>query len=136
MLASVVTVVVKSESLDDKSDASCFLCFRQFFFLSPFFLIDVLELLSFNKLDFFDDESDDDGSVSGSPGAFSFPFCSGKSVGSVGKSVGGVSDVGSGVFIPRVIESIGDIVPLFVFEPRGVESKGGQLIEIFWCPKS
>ena len=30
------------------------------------------------------------------------------------------------------IESIGDIVLLVVFVPKGVESKGSQLIEIFW----
>ena len=47
-----------------------------------------------------------------------FPFCSGKSVGSV-------SGVGSGDFVLTGIESIGDTVPLFVFVPRGVESKGG-----------
>ena len=42
----------------------------------------------------------------------------------------------SEVFVPEVIESIGDVVPLVVFVPKGVESKGSQLIEIFWRPKS
>ena len=82
-------------------------------------------MLSFDKLDLFDDESDSDGSGSGSPGTCAFPFCSGKYVGSVGKSVGGVSGVGSGVFVPTGIESIDDVVMLVVFVPRGVESKGG-----------
>ena len=36
-----------------------------------------------------------------------------------------VSGVGSGDFVPTGIESLGDLVPLFVFLPRGVESKGG-----------
>ena len=83
----------ESESLDDESDVSCFLCFRIIFFLSLLFLIDLLELLSFNKLDVFYDESDDYGSGSGSPGTCDFPFCFGKSVGSVGKSVGCVCGV-------------------------------------------
>ena len=60
------------------------------------------------------------------------------------KSAGSVSGIGSGNFVPTGIESIGDVVllfvprlvPLFVFVPRGVESKAGQLIEIFWRPKS
>ena len=34
------------------------------------------------------------------------------------------------------IESIGDVVLLVMFVSRGVESKGGQLIEFFWRPKS
>ena len=49
--------------------------------------------------------------------------------------VGSVSGIGSGVFVPTVIESIGDVVPLVVFVPRGVVSKVGQLIEIFSCQK-
>ena len=91
-------------------------------------------MLSFKELDLFDDKSDNDGSGSGSPGTCTFQFCSGKSVSSGGKSVGGVSGVGSGVFIPTGIESIGDVFPLFVFLPRGVESKGGRFTE-FLAPK-
>ena len=49
----------------------------------------------------FDDESDDDGSGYGSPGTFAFPFCSGKSVGSVGESIGCVCGIGSGVFFQQ-----------------------------------
>ena len=99
-------------------------------------MINLLELLSFYKLDFFTDESDDDRSGSGSPDTCAFPFCSGKSIGSVGKSVGGVIGIGSGVFVTTGIESIGDVVPLVVFIPRGVKSKGGQFIELFRRPKS
>ena len=72
--------------------------FQRFFFLLCLFLIDLLELLSFEKLDFFDDESDDDRSGSGSPGTYTFPFFSGKLVGCVGECVGRISDVGSGIF--------------------------------------
>ena len=64
-----------------------------------------------------------------------FLFCSGKSVGSDDKSVGSGSVVGSGNFFLSGIESLGDIVLLFVFVPRGVESKVGQLIESFCRPK-
>ena len=87
-----------------------------------------MELLSFYELYLFDDESDYDESGSGSPGTYAFPFCSVNSVGSVGDSVGGVRGIGSGVFVPTVIYSIGDFVSLVVFVPRGVKSKGGQLI--------
>ena len=83
----------------------------------------------------FDDESDNYGYGSGSPGMCDFPFCSGKSIGSVGKSVGRVCGMGSGVFVLTGIKSISDIVPLVVLVTKGVKSKGGQLIELFWRPK-
>ena len=51
----------------------------------------LLWFLSFYELDFFDDESEDDGSGSGSPGTCAFSFC-------FGNSVGRVSGVGSGIF--------------------------------------
>ena len=41
------------------------------------------------------------------------------------KSVGGVSGVGSGVFVPTGIESIGEAVLMVLFVTRGVKSKGG-----------
>ena len=88
---------------------------RQFFFLSLFFLFDLLLLLSFDESDFFDYESGNDGSGSGSPGTCTFPFCS-------VISVGCVSGVGSGFFFSTRIESICDIVLLFVFVPRVVDS--------------
>ena len=73
--------------------------------------------------------------------AFTFCFyesfgCVGDSVGRVDNSVGCVSGVGSGVFVPTGIDSIGDVVLLVVIVPKGVESKGSRLIEIFWRPKS
>ena len=64
-----------------------------------------------------------------------FPFCSGKSVGSVGESVGRVCGVGYGIFVSTGIESICDVLPLLVFLPRVDESKCGQIIELFLRPK-
>ena len=61
--------------------------------------------------EFIFDESDNDGSRSGSPGTCTFPFCS-------GNYIGCVSGVGSGVFVPIGIESIDDVFLLVVFVPR------------------
>ena len=69
--------------LDDGSDKSYLLFFRRFFFFMRFFQFDLLELVSFDELDFFDDESGDDGSGSWSPGMCALPFCSGNSLGRV-----------------------------------------------------
>ena len=86
--------------------------------------------MSFDELDFFDDESDNDGFVSGSPGTCAFPFSSGKFVGSAGESIGSVSSICSGNFVPIEIDSIGNFVPLIVLLPRGVDSKGGRLVGV------
>ena len=117
--------------------------FRRFFFVSRFFLLDLLQLQSFYISDLLDGEADDDGSDSESAGTCAFPFffdesvgCVADSAGRVNESVGCVSGVGSGVFVPTVIDSIGDTVPLVTFVPKGVDSKGGQIIEVFWRPKS
>ena len=91
--------------------------------------------MSFDELDFFDNESDNDESGSGSPGTCIFPFCSVESVGSAGESVGSFSGVGSGNFVPTEIKSLGDVFTFVMFAPIGVESKGGQIIGSFWCPK-
>ena len=72
--------------------------YRRFFFLSCCFLFDSLELVSFDELYFFDDNTDNDGYGSGSPGTFAFPFSSGKSVGSAGESLDSGSVIGSGDF--------------------------------------
>ena len=102
-------------SPDGGSDKSSFLSFLCFFFLSCFSFFDLLELLLFDKLYFFD-ESDNDGSEFGSPGKY---------VGSVDESVGSVSGVGSGDFVTTGIESLGEVVLLVVFVPRRVDSKVG-----------
>ena len=95
-------------------------------------MFDLLELVSFDKLDFSGDESDNDGSDSGFDGTCAFPFRFDESVGRVGDSVGHVdkyvgyvSGVGSGGFFSTGIYSIGDVVPLVMFVPKGFESKGG-----------
>ena len=54
---------------------------------------------------------------------FDFPFSYWKSVGTAGESIGNVSGVGSGDFVLIEIESLGDVVPLVMFIPRGVNSK-------------
>ena len=104
-------------------------CVSDFFSSYRFlFLIDLLELLFFDELYLFDDDYEHDGSGSGSPGMCDFPFF-------YRKSVGSVSGVGSEVFVPTGIKSIGDVVLLVVFVPRGVDSKRGRIIELFWRPK-
>ena len=82
-----------------------------------FFTFDLLELVLFDKLYFFKNESDNDGS--GSHVTFTFLFSSGKSVGSAGISVGSVNDVGAGDFVRIEIETVGDCFPLFVIVSRG-----------------
>ena len=103
--------------LDNDTDESCFISFWRFSFLSRLFLFNTLELISFDQLYLFDDEYDKYGSGYGSPGTCAFPFFSGKYVGSI-------SGVGSDDFVLNGMESIGDVVPLSVFNLRGIESKG------------
>ena len=106
-------------------------------------LLYFLPFLLSDESDSLDDESEGDGSDSGSAGkcAFHFRFEESvahvdKSSGCVDESVGLVCDVGSRIFVLIGIESFGDNFPLVVFVPIGLESKGGRLIEIFWPPKS
>ena len=94
------------------------------------------DFLSLDESDSLNDESDYDGSDSGSAGTCAFPVCFEDSVGCVDDSVGHVYGVYSSIFVPILIESNCDVIPLVVFAPIRVESKGGLLIEIFWCPKS
>ena len=95
----------ESESLKDKSDDSCVLCFQQFF-LSRFLLLDFLQLLSVDKSGSLNNDSDNDGSDSGSTGtcASTFNFedyvvCVENSVGRVDDSVGCFRVMGCGVFV-------------------------------------
>ena len=85
--------------------------------------------MSLEKSYLIDDESDNDVSVSRSSGTCAFPFC-------FDNYVGCVSDMGSIVFVPIGFDSNCDVVTFFVFIPIEVKSKGGQLIVIFWRPKS
>ena len=61
-------------------------------------------------MELLNDDSNDDGSVSGSSDTCNFPF-------RFDDSVGRVSGVGSGVFVPTVVESKCDIVMLVMFVP-------------------
>ena len=74
-----------------------------FFFLSRLIFFNLLELVSFEDLDLFGEYKNDE-SGSGSPG----------------KPVGSAGSVGFGDFVPTGIESLGDVVPMVVFVPRGV----------------
>ena len=67
-------------------------------------------MVSFDELYLFDHESNYFGSGYGSPDACAIPSYSVKAVGSVGKSIGHVYGMGSGVFVLIVIESIGDLI--------------------------
>ena len=108
----------ESESLNDDSDESSFVHFRQFFFLPRLFLLYYLYLLSLDESDFLDDKSDDDGSDSRSSGTCYSPL-------RFDNSFGRVSVLGSGIFIPIGIESNCDVFVFVVFVSIGVESKGG-----------
>ena len=86
-------------------------------------------MVSANQSYFLNDESDDDGSNSGSDGTYTFYFL-------FGESIGRVCGVGYGVFVSTGIDSIGDIFPLVVPIPIGFNSIVDQLIESLWRPKS
>ena len=103
----------------------------------PLLLLYFLYLLSSDESDLIDDESDDAGSDddrsdSGSSGTYYFPafsLC-------FDNYFGPVSGLGSGIFVPTGVDSKCDIFAFVVFVPIGVESKGGQLIEMFWRSNS
>ena len=65
-----------------------------------FLLLDFLYWLSSDESDLLDDESDNDGSDSGSSGAFSFPL-------RFDNSVGRVISLGYGIFVTIGVESKG-----------------------------
>ena len=100
-----------------------------FFLLHPL-LFDFLYLLSLDQSDLLDDESDNDGYDSGSSGTYSFCAFSLR----FDDSVGSVSCLGYGVFVPTGVKSKSDILAFCVFVPIGVDYKGGRLIEMFWRP--
>ena len=80
-------------------------------------------MLSYNESDFLHDESDYDGSDSGSASMCDFTFRFDESADRIGKSVGRARGVGSGVFVPIGIKSIGEVFPLVMFATKGVNSK-------------
>ena len=84
--------------------------------------------MSLDEPYFLFDESDGDDSDYISSGTYSFQdfsFCFGVPV----YSVSGLWYV---VFVPTGVESKYDIFALDVFKPIGCNSKGAQLIEMFW----
>ena len=91
------------------------MCFRNFFFLSHPLILDLLYFLSSDKLESLDDESDNDGSYSGSSRTCAFPL-------RFGDSVGRFSGVGYGVFIPIGVDSNCEMFTFFVFITIGVDS--------------
>ena len=82
-------------------------------------------MVPFEELDLLEDEYDDEGSYSGSTVTCAFHFCFDKSVGRVGESIGRVNSVGSRMFVPTGIKSIGDVFLLVAFVSNGVECKSG-----------
>ena len=97
-------------------------------FLFCHLLFDFIYLLSSDESDPINDESDDDGSDSGSSGTYYFPnFLV------VYGSVGSVNGLGSGIFAPTGVESKCLIFVFIVFVPTGVKSKSGRLVKMFCC---
>ena len=88
----------------------------------------IFDFMSSYQSDSFDDESDGDGSDSGSSGTYSFCAFSLR----FDDSVGSVNGLGSGIFLPTGVNSKSDIFAFYVFVPTGVEYRGGRLIEMFW----
>ena len=78
------------------------------------------------------DESDNDGSDSVSYGTYYFYAFYLR----FDDVVSSVSGLGSGIFVPTVVEFKYDIFAFVVLVPIGVESKGGQLIKMFWRSNS
>ena len=88
-------------------------------------LLGLLYFLLSEESDSLNDEYDDDGSDYESSGTYSFPAFSLHFENSVGR----VSGLGSGVFVPTGVDFKYDILALVVFVPIGVEFKCGQLIK-------
>ena len=88
----------------------------------------MLYLLLSDELKFLNDESDNDGYDSGFSGTYYFFDFSLN----FDDSVGHVSGLWSGVFIPTGVDSKYDIFAFLVFVLIGVKFKGGQLIRMFW----
>ena len=102
------------------------------FFLLRRLIFDLLYFLALDESDSLDDESDNDGSDSGSSGTYS--FCAFYL--HFDDSVGSFSVLGFGIFAPTGIESKGNTFVFGVFILTGVDSKSCRLIEIFWRSNS
>ena len=84
-------------------------------------------MLSSDKSDSLDDESDKLGSDSESSGTYYFCAFSLR----FDKSIGSGSILGSDVFVTTRADSKSGIFESDVFVPTGVDSKGGPLLEMF-----
>ena len=90
-------------------------------------LLDSLYLLSLDESGFLDDESDYDDSDSSYSGTYYFlAFYM-----HFDDSVGSISVLGLGIFVPTGVKSKDDICVFYVFVPIRVKSKGGRLIKCF-----
>ena len=87
---------------------------NDFSFLSRLLILDLLYLLSSDQSYLFDDESDNDGSESGSSGMCSFPDFSLR----FDDTIGCVSGLGSDIFVPTGVESKCDIFSFVMFMSR------------------
>ena len=97
----------------------------KFFFLPRLLHLYLLYLISSEKSDLLDDESDDDGSDYGSSGTYSFHAFSLYFENSIGR----VSGLGSGSFVLTGVELKCDIFAFIVLVAIGVNSKGVRLIK-------
>ena len=104
---------------------------KHFLFIASF-AVDFLYLLSSDKSDLIDDESEDDGPDYGSSGTYIFKYVSLR----FDNYVGSASGLGSGVFISTGVDTKCDIFAFDVFLPISVESKVGRLIEVLWRSNS
>ena len=86
-------------------------------------------MVSFDESDLFDYESENDGSESRSSCMCYFIL-------RLDNTVGHVSGLGYGVIVPTVVESKCDNFAFFVFVSIVADSKGGQLIKMFWRSSS
>ena len=87
--------------------------FQFFFFLSCCLIFDLLYFLSSDESYLIDDESENHGSESGSSGTYYYCAFYLRFI----YSVGSVSGLGSGVFLPTGVESKYDIFAFDVFIP-------------------
>ena len=128
-LTSIVTFVGKIIISRKISRWVLFHAFPKLLFLSHPLLLDFLYFLSSDKSDSLDDESAMMGLTPGPLIRALFPFV-------FDDFFGCVIGVGSSIFFSIGFDSNCDVVKFVAFVPIVVESKGGQLIKIFWRSNS
>ena len=105
------------ESLNGKSDNSCFVRFQCFLFLLRRLIFDFIYLMSSDESGLIDDEYDDDGSDSGSSGTYYFWDLYLR----FDYSVGSVSGLAYGIFVPTGVYPKCDIFAFVMFVSTGVD---------------